>query len=88
VSRCALPTLRAGPLHPDPVSSPRPRARPTRRGLLTRGHFPTDDAALKILYLAIRNIGSTRGGEIGTHTQGSKRALNAFAIAFPGRLTL
>jgi putative transposase len=54
----------------------------------TRGHFPTDDAALKILYLAIRNIGSTRGGEIGTHTQGSKRALNAFAIAFPGRLTL
>ncbi len=54
----------------------------------TRGHFPTDDAVLKTLYLAIRNISSTRGGEIGTHTQGWKHALNAFAIAFPGRLTL
>jgi transposase-like protein len=54
----------------------------------TRGHFPTDDAVLKILYLAIRNISSTRGGEIGTNTQGWKHALNALAIAFPGRLTL
>jgi putative transposase len=54
----------------------------------TRGHFPTDDAVLKILYLAVRNISSTRGGEIGTHTQGWKHALNAFAIAFPGRITL
>jgi putative transposase len=54
----------------------------------TRGHFPTDDAVLKILYLAIRNISSTRGGEIGTNTQGWKHALNALAIAFPARLTL
>lgn len=54
----------------------------------TRGHFPTDDAVLKILYLAIRNIGNTRGGEIGTNTQGWKQALNALAIAFPGRLPL
>jgi transposase-like protein len=54
----------------------------------TRGHFPTDDAVLKILYLAIRNIGNTRGGEIGTNTQGWKHALNALAIAFPGRLAL
>lgn len=59
-----------------------------RKVTKTRGHFPTDEAVLKILYLAIRNIGTTRGGEIGTNTPGWKRALNAFAIAFPGRLTL
>jgi putative transposase len=52
----------------------------------TKGHFPTDDAVLKILYLGLRNIGSRRGGELGTGTWGWKRALNAFAIAFPGRL--
>jgi len=54
----------------------------------TRGHFPTDDAALKLLYLAIRNIGHHRGGQVGTHTQGWTRALNALAITFPGRLPL
>ena len=36
----------------------------------TRGHFPTEDAVPKILYLAIRNIGNNRGGELGTGTQG------------------
>jgi len=51
-----------------------------------KGHFPTDDAVLKIFYLAIGNIGNTRGGELGTGTQGWKQALNAFAIAYPGRL--
>jgi putative transposase len=52
----------------------------------TKGHFPTDDAVLKILYLGLRNIGNHRGGDLGTGTWGWKRALNAFAIAFPGRL--
>jgi putative transposase len=54
----------------------------------TRGHFPTDDAVLKILYLGIRNIGHERGGEAGTGSWGWKAALNAFAIAFPDRLAL
>ena len=40
---------------------------------------------LKMLCLAIRNIGDQSGGELGTGTQGWKQALNAFAIAFPGR---
>lgn len=57
-----------------------------RKVTKTRGHFPTDDAVLKILYLAIRNIGHQRGGDLGTGTQGWKRALNAFVIAFPGRI--
>jgi len=52
----------------------------------TRGHFPTDDSALKILYLGIRNIGHQRGGDLGTGTWGWNQALNAFAVAFPGRI--
>lgn len=59
-----------------------------RKVTKTRGHFPTEQAVLKILYLAIRNIGHDRGGELGTGTHGWKQALNAFAIAFPGRLTI
>jgi len=54
----------------------------------TRGHFPTDDAVLKILYLGIRNIGHDRGGELGTGSHGWTQALNAFAIHFPGRLPI
>ena len=57
-----------------------------RKVTKTKGHFPTDDAVLKILYLAIRNIEQQRGGELGTVTQGWKQALNAFSVAFPGRL--
>lgn len=57
-----------------------------RKVTKTRGSFPTDDAVLKIFYLAICNIGHERGGDLGTHTQGWKRALNAFVIAFPGRI--
>jgi putative transposase len=54
----------------------------------TRGHFPTDEAAIKLLYLGIRNISRHRGGEAGTFTNGWKKALNALAIHFPGRLPL
>ena len=57
-----------------------------RKVTKTRGSFPTDDAVLKIFYLAIDNIGHHRGGELGSHTQGWKQALNAFAVAFPGRI--
>lgn len=59
-----------------------------RKVTKTRGHFPTEDAVLKILYLAVRNIGNHRGGDLGTGTHGWKRALNAFAITFPGRIAL
>jgi transposase-like protein len=59
-----------------------------RKVTKTRGHFPTDDAALKLLRLAVRNISNQRGGELGTGTWGWTRALNAFEIHFPGRLGL
>jgi putative transposase len=54
----------------------------------TRGHFPNDDAAIKLLYLGIRNIDTRRRGPEGTGTMGWKRALNAFAIHHPGRLPI
>jgi putative transposase len=54
----------------------------------TRGHFPNDDAAIKLLYLGIRNIDTRRGGPSGTGTQGWHQALNAFAIHHPGRLPI
>ena len=59
-----------------------------RKVTKTKGHFPTDDAVLKILYLAISRISTDRGGEIGTNTQGWKHALNALSITYPDRLTL
>jgi putative transposase len=53
----------------------------------TRGHFPDDDAAMKLLFLGIRNISRKRGGESGTGTHGWKKALNFLVVEFPGRLT-
>jgi len=54
----------------------------------TRGHFPSDDAAMKLIYLGLRNISSKRGGESGTGTWGWKTALNTLVVLFPGRLPL
>lgn len=59
-----------------------------RKVTKARGSFPTEDAVYKILYLALGNIGTHRGGPLGTNTQGWQRALNAFAIAYPGRINL
>jgi putative transposase len=53
-----------------------------------RGHFPDKDAAMKLLYLGLRNISSERGGESGTGTLGWKVALNTMSRLFPGRLPL
>ena len=59
-----------------------------RKVTKTRGHFPSDEAAMKLLYLGLRNISSKRGGKSGTGTPGWTMALNALAILFPGRLPL
>ena len=59
-----------------------------RKVTKTRGHFPTDTSALKLLRLAARNITDKRGGDLGTGTQGWHQALNQFEIHFPGRLGL
>jgi putative transposase len=54
----------------------------------TRGHFPSDAAAMKLLYLGLRNISTKRGGGSGTGTAGWTIALNTLAVFFPGRLPL
>jgi putative transposase len=53
-----------------------------------RGHFPDSDAAMKLIYLGLRNISSHRGGDSGTGTHGWITALNTLASVFPGRLPM
>ncbi len=53
-----------------------------------RGHFPNDDALLKLLYLGVRNISGRRPGNRGNTAAHWTAALNAFEIHFPGRITL
>ncbi|WP_448642911.1 IS256 family transposase [Geodermatophilus sp. URMC 63] len=53
----------------------------------TRGHFPTDQALIKLLYLGCRELGRTsRKGQGGRTPYAWKTALNQFDIMFPGRL--
>jgi putative transposase len=75
-----------------------------RKIIKNRGHFPNDDAVVKLLWLSIRDIedkrardrareagrrkhGKAAGRLIeGRPTQGWNQALNALAIAYPGRI--
>lgn len=76
-----------------------------RKIIKNRGHFPSDDAVIKLLWLAIMDIEDKRArarekergkpptqrtapGYLveGQAVQGWKRALNALAIAYPGRI--
>jgi putative transposase len=57
-----------------------------RRAVRARGHFPTEQAALKCLYLATRALDPTGKGKA-RWAMRWKPALNAFAIAFEGRIT-
>lgn len=54
-----------------------------RKALKTRGHFPNDEAALKLLYLVIRNITRRRTRP----PREWKAAMNQFAILYPDRFT-
>jgi putative transposase len=56
-----------------------------RKAVKARGHFPNEQAAIKCIYLAIMAIDPTGKGRQ-RWTNRWKPALNAFAIAFPGRL--
>jgi putative transposase len=57
-----------------------------RKVVRTRGHFPSEQAALKVLYLAVRNLDSFRSPSVGTRSSGWKQALQAFTIYFEGRI--
>jgi len=53
-----------------------------RKIIKTRGSFPTDEAALKLLYMALRNI-TTRWT---MPVKDWRAALNRFAIIFEDRM--
>src|SRR5215813_5646295 len=55
-----------------------------RRAVKARGHFPTEQAALKCLYLVTRSLDPTGTGRA-RWTMRWKPALNAFAITFGDR---
>ena len=54
-----------------------------RKIVKNRGHFPSDEAATKLLFLALRNL--TKDGKIPQRTR--KEAANPFAIVFGERFT-
>jgi putative transposase len=56
--------------------------RQLRKIIKTRGHFPTEDAAVKLLWLALRNAEKKWTYPI----RDWPRALHQFAIYFPGRV--
>ena len=55
-----------------------------RKALKIRGHFPTDEAATKLIYLVLRNI--ARRWQKAPREW--KAAMNQFAILYPDRFTL
>ena len=52
-----------------------------RKVTRNRGQFPSEQAALKVLYLAVRNLEEFR-----RPTDRSEQALHAFTIYFQGRI--
>ena len=54
-----------------------------RKIIKTRGHFPTDEAALKLIWLALRNIAA----DWGLPVHHWKEAMNQFAILHGDRFT-
>ena len=54
---------------------------PSCKIIKTRGHFPTDDAANKLIWLALRNI-TAEWGKAARHW---KEAMNQFAILYDDR---
>lgn len=56
-----------------------------RKAVKARGHFPNEQAALKCVYLAIMSLDPSGRGRQRWNNRW-KAALNAFTIAFPGRI--
>jgi putative transposase len=57
-----------------------------RKVTRNRGQFPSEQAALKVLYLAVRNLQDYRTANTGIRSSGWKQALQAFTIYFEGRI--
>ena len=58
-----------------------------RKAVKARGHFPTEQAAMKCVYLAVMSLDPTGKGRQ-RWTNRWKPALNAFTIAFPNRIII
>ncbi len=56
-----------------------------RKAVKARGHFPTETAALKCVYMAVMSLDPTGVGRQRWSNRW-KEALNAFTVAFPGRI--
>ncbi len=54
-----------------------------RKIIKTRGHFPSDDAATKLIWVALRNITAERGNSVREWRQ----AMHQFAIDYGDRFT-
>jgi putative transposase len=52
-----------------------------RKSVRNRGHFPTEESLMKVLYLAIQNVSKKWTMPI----RDWKKALNRFAIMYPER---
>ena len=57
-----------------------------RKATRNRGQFPSEQAALKVLYLAVRNLEDFRRPNVGIRSSRWKQALQAFTIYFEGRI--
>ena len=57
-----------------------------RKVTRNRGQFPSEQAALKVLYLAVRNLQDYRSATVGVRSSAWKQALQAFTIYFDGRI--
>jgi len=57
-----------------------------RKVTRNRGQFPSEQATLKVLYLAVRNLEEFRSPNTGIRSSGWKQALQAFTIYFDGRI--
>lgn len=58
-----------------------------RKSTRNRGHFPSDEALVKVLYLGCKEMGrTTTRDNAGRGNVAWKTALNQFDIMFPGRL--
>ena len=57
-----------------------------RKVTRNRGQFPSEQAVLKVLYLAVRNLEEFRRPTVGLRSSGWKQALQAFTIYFEGRI--
>lgn len=59
-----------------------------RKVTRNRGHFPNEQAAVKVLYLAIRELIEPKAGDKNRVAPGWKSALNALSLYFEDRITI